>query len=124
MKQLLCFSLVLVLLASCKPVSILQERATITPDRITPASKIFATESTRLLVDPTPTEFPLPYDPTIMGESEYCNLAQVNMPKPETEALSIEEVTQKLLELWLDHYLSPDAPPFCIIQQYQIDRIY
>ena len=75
-------------------------------------------------ITPTSTEFPLRYDPNITGESEYCNLAQVNLLKTETEGLSIEEVTQKLMELWLEHYLAPDAPLFCIIQQYQIDRIY
>ena len=71
----------------------------------------------------TPTEFQLPFNDKNV-ESEYCQLPSVKLSISDAQGLSDDEIAGKLMDLHLAYFNAPQAPDWCRIDGYKIDKIY
>jgi len=117
------FSLLLsfFLLVSCGSTATpeVTENPTITP---TKTVRLIPSDSPTLL-PPASTELQLPYDDSDI-ENVYCLSPNVNLPDSDTSGLNDDEITGKLLGLWLTYFNNAKAPAYCRIDGYRIDKIY
>src|SRR5215211_2823420 len=72
--------------------------------------------------EPTPTDIQLPYN-LVTESSEYCKMPYGYLPVDE-RSLTQDEIVYKLVEIWLERYVNPDAHPYCRIDGYTIDGIH
>ena len=71
-----------------------------------------------------PTGIQLPFNEQVVN-SEYCQTQpDISLPAAEVRGLNEEKIALKLLKLWLTYYQAPQAPSFCRIDGYHIDRVY
>jgi hypothetical protein len=71
-----------------------------------------------------PTGVQLPFNEQAEN-SEYCQTQpDISLPAAEVPDLNEDEIASKLLKLWLAYYQAPQAPNFCRIDGYHIDRVY
>lgn len=98
-------------LLGCQPVPASTVLASVTPPISTPVPAS------------SPTEIQLPFDPNVRSD-KYCQPPSAILPVSDGDDISEEEIVHQLVKLWLRRYASPDAPLFCRIDGYQINRIY
>ncbi len=70
----------------------------------------------------TPTNFQLPFNDRNV-EGEYCQLPPVQLPISKAKDLSDDEIAGKLMELLLAYFNAPQAPDWCRIDGYKIDKV-
>ena len=71
-----------------------------------------------------PTGIQLPFNEQVVN-SEYCQTQpDISLPAAEVPASNEDEITLQLLKLWLAYYQAPQAPRYCRIDGYHIDRVY
>jgi hypothetical protein len=115
-------SLVVIILASCVPATEVASTKTIVPlstSTFIPFSPTI--ESVQRLA--TPTEFQLPFNDKNV-ESEYCQLPSAKLSASDAQGLSDDEIAGKLMDLHLAYFNAPQAPDWCRIDGYKIDKIY
>jgi hypothetical protein len=117
--------LVAFILTSCAPATPATEVAPI--KTIVPSSTSMFT-SLPPTIEPvqrlaTPTEFQLPFNDKNV-ESEYCQLPSVKLPTSDAQGLSDDEIAVKLMDLHLAYFNAPQAPDWCRVDGYKIDKIY
>lgn len=71
----------------------------------------------------TPTDIQLPFNDKNV-ENEYCQIPAVKLPTAAAQGLSEDEIAGKLMELFLAYFYVPEAPDYCRIDGYHIDKIY
>jgi hypothetical protein len=71
----------------------------------------------------SPTAIQLPYNPEVSSD-DYCKPPYAVLQVSENSNLSQDEIVYELMDIWLKRYASPDAPPFCRIDGYTIDKVY
>lgn len=72
-------------------------------------------------VRPTPTQW-LPYNPKISDEG--CDdLFTPTIPINETEKLPPEKIAQKLVEVYLEHFLSQNLGRLCRLEDFKVTEI-
>jgi len=77
---------------------------------------------TPILISPTPIQLPV-----IEGnvEREYCDKPHpVYLPVSEAQGLTDDDITEKLMSLYLDYFNNPQAPDYCRIDGYRIERVF
>jgi len=72
---------------------------------------------------PTSTAIQLPFDDSNV-ENEYCQSPEVELSIPDSQGLSEDEIAAKLMDLWLAYFNAPQAPDYCRIDGYHIDKVY
>ncbi len=121
-KILIMVSLIVIILASCAPATKVFPPKTAIPlstsTFVPPAPTI---ESLQPLA--TPTEFQLPFNDKNV-ESEYCQYQSVKLSTSDAQDLSDDEIAEKLMDLHLAYFNAPQAPDWCRIDGYKIDKIY
>lgn len=55
---------------------------------------------------------------------EYCTSPAVQLSLAEAKGLSEDEIAAKLMKLFLDYFNTPQAPNWCRIDGYTIDKVY
>lgn len=115
-------SLVVIILASCVPAIEVPPTKTVVPlSTSTFAPPTPTIESLQLLA--TPTEIQLPFNDKNV-ESEYCQYQSVKLSASDAQGLSDDEIAGKLMDLHLAYFNAPQAPDWCRIDGYKIDKIY
>jgi hypothetical protein len=71
----------------------------------------------------TPTEFQLPFNDKDV-ESEYCQSPAIKLSVSAAHGLSDNQIAGKLMDLWLAYFNAPQAPDWCRIDGYKIDKVY
>lgn len=88
-----------------------------------PVSTSDKTSSKGIGIPPTPTEFHLPFNDQNV-ESDYCQLPSIKLPASDAQGLSDDEIAEKLMILYLMYFSTANAPDWCRIDGYRIDKIY
>lgn len=57
-------------------------------------------------------------------DQEYCQLPEVWLSATEAQGLDDDEIARRLMTLWLDYFNTPQAPGYCRVDGYVIDRVY
>jgi len=121
MKHLLAFSLVGFLLIGCG--SLPAQSVTAPPAVTIPSqSATSAPEFTQFPI-PSPTAIQLPYNPDAVSQ-EYCKPPYAILPVEDGNDISEDEIVYQLVRIWLRRYKQPEAPAFCRIADYSIDKVY
>jgi len=121
-KIFIMVALVVIILASCVPATEVAPTKTIVPlstSTFTPPTPTI--ESLQPLA--TPTDFQLPFNDKNV-ESEYCQYPLVKLSVSDAQGLSDDEIAVKLMDLHLAYFNAPQAPDWCRIDGYKIDKIY
>ena len=123
----LVFVALLFTLASCAP------GANPSPYPNTSYPNISAASPTPRAI-PTSPKYPTPLPPTpiqlpiIEGnvETEYCfnQPLKIYLPLSEAQGLTDDDIAEKLMSLYLDYYNNPQAPGYCRIDGYRIEKVY
>lgn len=71
----------------------------------------------------TPTDIQLPFNPNV-SNGEYCRSPYALLAVIENNDISENEIVYKLVKIWLRRYKQPNAPAFCRIDDYTIDKVY
>jgi hypothetical protein len=74
--------------------------------------------------EPTPTRIPLPRVEPPNVESEYCKWPTFVLSISDTQGLDEGQIAAKLLSLHLDYFNSSQAPDWCRIDGYQIEKVF
>jgi sugar lactone lactonase YvrE len=75
------------------------------------------------LPQPTPTAFTLPFIDSDIDHT-YCDSPPaVRLPAASAQSLSDDEVAKKLMELYLAYFNTPEAPGYCRIDGFTIDKV-
>jgi len=97
---------------------------------ISPTSTYTASPSTststpifRQDVISTPTDIQLPFNPNVNND-EYCRPPYALFAVSENNDISENEIVYELVKIWLRRYKQPNAPAFCRIDGYTIDKVY
>jgi len=72
---------------------------------------------------PTGTEIQLPYDDSMVNR-DYCQSPDVFLSFSDAIKLNEDEIAGKLMGLWLAYFNAPQAPGYCRIDGYRIDKVY
>lgn len=80
------------------------------------------TPATKIIIV-TPTAFQLPFNDKNV-ESKYCQVPSVKLSISDVQGLSDDEIAKKLMSLYLDYFNVLDAPDWCRIDGYKIDKVY
>jgi hypothetical protein len=114
--------LVAFILTSCAPATKVAPIKTIAHSSTSTFTSLSPTiESVQRLA--TPTEFQLPFNDKNV-ESEYCQLPSVKLSASDAQGLSDDEIAEKLMDLHLAYFNAPQAPDWCRVDGYKIDKIY
>jgi hypothetical protein len=89
----------------------------------TEATASTPTPSSSQSVIPSPTDIQLPFDPTVRSD-DYCKPPYAAMSVAENDDISEEQIIHELMKIWLRRYASPEAPAFCRIDGFAIDKVY
>lgn len=79
------------------------------------------------LIEPTPIQLPF-----VKGDEGHTNIEYCDKPKPkkmfltisEAQGLSEDEIAGKLMSFLLDYYNNPQAPGYCRIDGYRIEKVF
>ena len=77
------------------------------------------------LIEPTPIQ--LPFIEGIEGHTniEYCDKSVVvHLPISDAQGASEDEIASKLMSLYLDYYNNSQAPGYCRIDGYRIEKVF
>jgi len=95
---------------------------TVIPPTLTKPAQIISTPTPIVTVEPTATRVQLPWDLETENR-EYCQTPSVELLVSGAQGLSEDELTEKMVGLYLEYYNSPQAPGWCRIDGYQIDEV-
>jgi hypothetical protein len=112
------------LLIGCN--SVFPSTATFSPTRSVPSLTAPVPTSTpisRQNVISTPTEIQLPFNSNVSND-EYCKPPYAILPVSDGNDISEDEIVYELVKIWLRRYNQPNAPLFCRIEDYSIDKVY
>ncbi len=104
-----------VILTACRPAGELVPTPTVLK---TAASTASPTSSTA-----TRTQIQLPFNDQNV-ERQYCQSPSALLPPADAQGLSEDEIAARLMDLWLAYFAVPQAPDFCRIDGYHIDKVY
>jgi hypothetical protein len=57
-------------------------------------------------------------------DHKYCSSPEVFLSTSDARGFNDDEIARKLMELWLDYFNTPQAPNYCRVDGYVIDRVY
>jgi hypothetical protein len=92
------------------------ETVTSIPPTVTPAQPL-----TTPIVTATQIQLPVIYE---TSDDRYCLVQEVQLPTSDAQGLSEDEITKKLMDIFLTHFTAPEAPGYCRIDDYRIEKIY
>jgi hypothetical protein len=72
---------------------------------------------------PSPTDIQLPFNSETRN-NEYCQPPSAILPVDDNNDISEDEIVYELTKIWLRRYANPNAPLFCRIDGYIIDKVY
>jgi hypothetical protein len=72
---------------------------------------------------PSPTDIQLPFN-SESRINEYCQPPSAILPVSDNNDISEDEIVYELTKIWLRRYANPNAPLFCRIDGYTIDKVY
>jgi hypothetical protein len=121
MKILFAFSLASFLLTGCSSLPYQSPTVTLTGSNATQAATSIP-EFTQLSVA-SPTDIQLSFNPDA-GNNEYCKPPYAILPVEDGNDISEDEIVHELVKIWLRRYKQPEAPGFCRIADYSIDKVY
>lgn len=101
-------------------ISCTTNQSTSTPQILTPT---FHQSTPTLILQPTATEIKLPYNPNI-GDTKYCDTVNIHLLKTDSAKFSEDQVVEKLIELWLAYFKTDQAPAYCRIEDFHVDKVY
>jgi hypothetical protein len=116
-------SLVVFILASCAaPPLELTSAKTVFP---LPTLTISTQYSTITFTQPVPTatEIQLPLNNTNI-DFEHCQTPDILLPISEAQGTNVDEITYRLVEMWLTFFNTPKTPNYCRIDGFHIDKVY
>lgn len=91
-----------------------------------PAPAPSATSTATFVVSiPTasPVDNQLPFNPEV-SNYEYCQPPYAVLSISDSNDISEDEIVYKLVKMWLRRYKQANAPLFCRIEDYTIDKVY
>ncbi len=113
--------LMVVMLASCTPAAeVVPLKTSLPVSSLTPAPPPPATKPSQPLA--TPTAFQLPVNESNY-EGEYCQYPLVTLSALDAQGFSDDEIVEKLMDLHLTYFSASQAPAWCRIDGYTIDKI-
>jgi hypothetical protein len=112
--KLILISLICLLIVACNT-SI--PSPTVIPSSVTPTS-IFRKD-----LIPSPTDIQLPFNSEVKNNGA-CKPPSAILPVSDNNDMSEDEIVYELTEIWLRRYANPNAPLFCRIEGYIIDKVY
>ena len=71
----------------------------------------------------TATQSQLPFNDTNF-EDEFCQSPKIVLSLADANGLDENEIAGKLMEKWLAYFHAPQAPDYCRIDDYRIDKIF
>ena len=121
MKIFLVFSFIEFILSGCGS---LPAHSATAPSAVTiPSQSVTSAPEFTQFPLPSPTDIQLPYNPDA-GSQEYCKPPYAILPVEENNDISEDEIVYELVRIWLRRYKQPEAPAFCRIAEYSIDKVY
>ena len=97
--------------------------ASIPSPTVIPSSVVTPTPILRQELIPSPTDIQLPFNPEVKNNG-YCKPPSAILPVSDHNDISEDEIVYELIKIWLRRYTDPNAPLFCRIDAYRIDKIY
>jgi hypothetical protein len=73
--------------------------------------------------DVAPTDIQLPFNSDVKNDG-YCQPPSALLPVDDNNDISEDEIVYELTKIWLRRYANPNAPLFCRIDGYTIDKVY
>ena len=101
--------------------------ASLTPTELPEVIQLMLTPraAMTLTYTPTPDLSNIPLSTETPVEREYCDKPHpVYLPVSEAQGFTDDDIAEKLMSLHLDYYNNPQAPDFCRIDGYRIERVY
>src|SRR5215216_524537 len=120
MKILLVSFFIGLLLFGCAPTA-----APTISFRLTPVETAPAPTSTPIMHSkpfPSATAIQLPFN-SQLSDDEYCKPPYAFLSVSDNSDISEEEIVYELTQIWLRRYASSDAPLFCRIDGFTIDKV-
>ena len=71
----------------------------------------------------SPTDIQLPFNSEAKNNG-YCKTPSAILPARDNNDISEDEIVYELIKIWLRRYTDPNAPLFCRIDDYRIDKVY
>jgi hypothetical protein len=90
---------------------------------VIPSSVVTSTPILRQELIPSPTDIQLPFNPEVKNNG-YCKPPSAILPVSDNNDISEDEIVNELIKVWLRRYTDPNAPLFCHIDGYRIDKVY
>jgi hypothetical protein len=113
---------IVIVLASCsQEVEVIPTKTNAPLPTSTLALPTSTIESAQLVA--TPTNIQLPFNDKNV-EHVYCQYPSVKLSASNAQGLSDDEITEKLLHLHLAYFYAPEAPDYCRVDDYKIDKVY
>jgi hypothetical protein len=75
-------------------------------------------------ITPVPSLTNTPLAPTITPTNNNCYPSAVLLPVSDAQGVGEDEIVGKLMDLWLSYLQAPEAPDWCRIDGYKIDKVY
>ncbi|MFT3890788.1 MAG: hypothetical protein QM730_20725 [Anaerolineales bacterium] len=91
---------------------------------VTPAEIPTDTPNPLLLPVSTQNGLPVFEINDLSVDHEYCKSPDVFLSKSDVQGWSDDEVTQGLMKSWLEYFNTSDAPNYCRIDGYTIEKVY
>jgi hypothetical protein len=133
-KNIITVLLVAFTLNSCAPTNALILTATpIVTSKVTETLIPTVTVTPLSLTDtPTPQLLPVSTENNLpvfeinefTVDHKYCTSPEVFLPIANAQGLNDDGIARKLMELWLDYFNTPQAPNYCRVDGYVIDKVY
>ncbi len=94
-------------------------------DLIKTLDEILATVVVDEIIEPTPIQLPFVKVDEGHTDIEYCDKPnEVFLPISDAHGLSEDEIAGKLISLFLDYYNNPQAPGYCRVDGYRIEKVF
>ena len=114
--------IIVIILVSCSPeVEVTPTKTNIPLPTSTLVPPTPITESVQLMA--TPTDIQLPFNDRNV-EHVYCQYPSVKLSASDAQGLSEDEIAEKLMDLHLAYFYTAQAPDYCRIDGYKIDKTY
>jgi len=121
MKILPVYLFIGLLFLGCTPASAPTVSFKLTPAETAPPPTSTPIINSKPIVSPTAIQ--LPFNSQV-SQDEYCRPPYAFLQVGDNSDISEEEIVYELTRVWLKRYASPDAPLFCRIDEFTIDKVY